>query len=338
MAPSDHLLNVQELIVHFPVRGATRRGEVVHAVNGVDLVMRRGESLGLVGESGCGKSTLGRAVAQLLPVTRGRVVYDNHDLTAMWSTGWLGRRFAPRPVQLRQRIQMIFQDPYSSLDPRMTVLQLVAEPLVNFGAARGKQLEERVIKVLSHVGMSRAALHRYPHEFSGGQKQRIGIARALAADPQLIVCDEPISALDVSIQAQVINLLQELRRELGLCYLFISHDLAAVRLMSDSIAVMYLGRIVEQGPAVELCAAPKHPYTQALLSALPDADPVRAREQKRLPLLGEVPSAINPPAGCHFHPRCMHAEERCTREVPPWRTVEGHSGWRSRCHLQTGPH
>lgn len=307
-------LDLQSLTVHFPVRG--HGGGVVHAVNEVDLGIARGSTLGLVGESGCGKSTLGRAVAQLRAPTAGRVLLDGQNLTAMWKRGLFGERFAPKDRGVRQRVQMIFQDPYASLNPRMSVLQLVGEPLRSFRLAEGAQAVARCRELLSLVGLPESALHRYPHEFSGGQRQRIGIARAIAAQPEIIVCDEPISALDVSIQAQVLNLLRRLRGELGLTYLFIAHDIAAVRYISDAIAVMYLGRIVEVGPSRAVCAAPQHPYTQALLAAVPAVQPKRAREKRRLPLTAEMPSPLSLPSGCSFHTRCPKVQDRCRQERP----------------------
>jgi oligopeptide transport system ATP-binding protein len=323
----DELLRVRALEVRFDLG---RRG-TVHAVNGVDLTVARGETLGIVGESGCGKSTTGRAILQLLRPTAGRVELDGEELTALWQRRFGVWRWGSRLRELRRRVQMVFQDPYASLDPRMTVEDLVGEPLRAFRVAGGAELRERVQELLEQVGLDPRFVRRYPHEFSGGQRQRIGIARALALEPDLLVCDEPISALDVSIQAQILNLLERLKRERGLTYLFIAHDLSAVRHLSDRVVVMYLGRVVEQGPASELCAAPLHPYTRALLSAVPIPDPARERARTRLPVLGDVPSPLAPPPGCSFHPRCAVAEDRCGRERPTLRDVA--PGRQVACHL-----
>jgi peptide/nickel transport system ATP-binding protein len=331
------LLEVRDLAVHFPVRGARRFGQappVVHAVDGVDLDVRRQETLGLVGESGCGKSSAGRAILQLIRPTAGRVVFDGVELTALWQQRWGRARWGAELRALRSRMQMIFQDPYASLDPRMTVEEIIGEPLQIFGRAQGQALRRDVQALLEQVGMDPQFVRRYPHEFSGGQRQRIGIARALALKPDLLVCDEPISALDVSIRAQVLNLLLELQREHALTYVLIAHDIAAVRHVSDRIAVMYLGRIVEIGDAKALCAAPAHPYTRALIAAVPLPDPVAERERARrhLPLVGEPPSPIAPPSGCRFHPRCPDVIERCRHESPSLRAVGG-SGRAAACHL-----
>ena len=327
--PGQELLRVQGLKVHFPVYGGgffRKRVGQVHAVDGLDLQVLRGETLGVVGESGCGKSTAGRGILQLLRPTAGSVRFDGQELTTLWRKR-LGRHaWGAELRELRKRMQMIFQDPYASLDPRMTVEDLIAEPLRTFGLAAGDARRRRVQELMAQVGMDPRFVRRYPHEFSGGQRQRIGIARALALEPELIVCDEPISALDVSIQAQIMNLLQELQARLGLTYVFIAHDLAAVRHIADRIAVMYLGRIVEVGPDEALCRDPKHPYTKALLSAVPLADPQRERARRRLPLAGDVPSPIDPPTGCRFHPRCPEAVDRCRTQDPPLRALgEGRS-------------
>jgi oligopeptide transport system ATP-binding protein len=329
-APGAALLEVEDLAVHFPIyRGLFWRRHVgtVRAVDGVSFSVRRGETLGLVGESGCGKSTTGRALLQLVAPTRGRVVFDGQDLTQLWRGGRPGP--AMRPV--RQRLQMIFQDPYASLNPRMTVEDIIAEPLRNFAVASGDALRRRVQELMEQVGMDPSYIRRYPHEFSGGQRQRIGIARALALSPQLIVCDEPVSALDVSIQAQVLNLLKDLQARLGLTYIFIAHDLAAVRHVSDRIAVMYLGRIVEVGDQATIYRAPKHPYTKALISAVAIPDPAVERSRRRVVLKGDVPSPMNPPPGCPFHPRCPEAQERCKSEVPAKRAVG--PGHEAACHF-----
>ena len=321
---SAALLEVEDLKMHFGVRsGVVLQREVgaVRAVDGVSLTVAKGETLGLVGESGCGKSTTGRAILQLLRPTAGSVRFDGVELTDHWRKrmGRWGWDDALR--QLRRRMQVIFQDPYASLNPRMTVEAIVAEPLKTFGICRGDALRDRVQSLMKRVGMDPRYIRRYPHEFSGGQRQRIGIARALALEPDLIIADEPVSALDVSIQAQVLNLLVHLQDELQLTYVFIAHDLAAVRHISDRIAVMYLGRIVEVAPVTTLFAAPMHPYTRALISAVPVPDPKVERARKRLVLVGDVPSPMTPPSGCAFHPRCPDAEARCASEAPQTRVV-----------------
>jgi oligopeptide/dipeptide ABC transporter ATP-binding protein len=299
------LLQVDNLKTHFPARG----GQVVKAVDGVSLSLSRGETLGLVGESGCGKSTLGRTILRLVPATSGKVYFEGRDVLALRAAEMRG---------LRRRMQIVFQDPVGSLNPRMRVETIVGEALSVHGlVATARQRRERVTELLQRVGLPAEALNRYPHEFSGGQRQRIGIARALALEPEFIVCDEPVSALDVSIQSQILNLLADLQEEFGLSYLFIAHDLAVVRHFCDRIAVMYLGKIVEQAPTDELFANPRHPYTQALLAAAPRPEPPRAGETAELPVLtGEVPSPLNPPSGCAFHPRCPIVEARCRMEAP----------------------
>jgi peptide/nickel transport system ATP-binding protein len=332
MTDSDEpLLQATDLAVHFPVRGHRRRDAVVRAVDGVCFTLRRGETLGLVGESGCGKSTAGRALLQLLRPTAGSVRFDGVELTALWQRRFGRDRWRPELRALRSRMQMIFQDPYASLDPRMTVEEIVGEPLRIFDRARGVGLRRGVQALLEQVGMDPRFVRRYPHEFSGGQRQRIGIARALALQPELLVCDEPISALDVSVQAQTLNLLLDLQARLRLTYLFIAHDIAAVRHVSDRIAVMYLGRIVELGGYRSVCEAPAHPYTRTLIAAVPVADPGVERTRVRLPVLGEAPSPIDPPSGCHFHPRCPDAVERCRVEAPQRRQLA--DGRLVACHL-----
>jgi peptide/nickel transport system ATP-binding protein len=301
------ILELEGLAVHFPVHGGVLGRETarVRAVDGVSLSLAAGETLALVGESGCGKSTLGRAALRLLEPTAGAIRFEGRDITH------LGRR---ELQPLRRRMQIVFQDPYASLDPRMDVEAIVGEGLAIHGIAAGEERRRIVLDLLERCGLRADVASRYPHEFSGGQRQRIGIARALAVDPRLIVADEPISALDVSIQAQIVNLLLDLQRERGLTYLFISHDLNVVRFVADRVAVMYLGKIVELGTTAEVHEDPRHPYTRALLSAVPRVDgQVRRR---RILLEGDVPSPMSPPSGCAFHPRCPHAGERCTRETP----------------------
>ncbi|RST87683.1 dipeptide ABC transporter ATP-binding protein [Aquibium carbonis] len=313
------LLDVKGLKRHFPTEsplfGAKR---FVKAVDGVDLAIGKGETLGLVGESGCGKSTLGRLIARLDEPTAGEIVFEGRDIARLDDRALL-------PV--RQSIQMIFQNPFASLNPRMTVGAILEEPLIIHGKGDRSKRRRRVMDLLGQVGLRPDHVDRYPHEFSGGQRQRIGIARALALEPDLIVCDEPVSALDVSIQAQIINLLQRLQRELGLSYLFISHDLSVVEHISDRVAVMYLGRIVEEADAVEMYRRPLHPYTEALLSAHPEPDPLAV--SREIILEGGVPSPVNPPAGCHFTTRCPYVQPRCSETTPP--LVDHHPGHKARC-------
>ena len=300
------LLRAENAVKHFPAG----LGATVHAVDGVSFEIREGETLGLVGESGCGKSTLARLVTQLLPVTSGRIFFGDVELTKL-----RGEKLR----QYRRQLQMIFQDPFASLDPRMTVGDIIAEPLDNFRVMRGRKRNERVQELLSIVGLNPNFNNRYPHEFSGGQRQRIGIARALALNPRLVVCDEAISALDVSIQAQIVNLLEDLQREFKLTYLFIAHDLSVVRHISDRVMVMYLGKIVEIADSVETYSSPKHPYTKALLSAIPVPDPKVQRGRRLVELTGEIPSPIHPPSGCRFHTRCPIARlpTPCAETEPP---------------------
>ena len=308
----DVLLEVRDLVKHFPVRRGVLGRTVgqVRAVDGVSFQIRRGETLGLVGESGCGKSTAGRAILRLIEPTSGQVVFDGEDLGAL---------DGDRLRALRRRAQIVFQDPFSSLNPRMTIGSMLGEVLkVHRLAEAGSTRSRRVSELLEIVGLRAEHADLYPHEFSGGQRQRIGIARALSVEPDFIVCDEPVSALDVSVQAQVINLLQDLQKEFGLTYLFIAHDLAVVEYVSDRVAVMYLGKIVESGTAENLYASPQHPYTKALLSAVPRPDPKATRAWERIMLSGDVPSPMNPPSGCPFHPRCPHPgkDEMCRQVVP----------------------
>jgi oligopeptide/dipeptide ABC transporter ATP-binding protein len=319
---TERLLEVRDLVRHFPIRRGFfgRAAGQVRAVDGVSFDIRQGEVLGLVGESGCGKTTTGRCVLRLIEPTSGTVRFDGRDITR------LSRREL-RP--LRRQMQVIFQDPYSSLNPRLTVGSMLTEALAIHGLARGAKARSRVAELLDLVGLSPDHARRYPHEFSGGQRQRIGVARALAVEPRLIVADEPVSALDVSIQAQILNLLQDLQRRLSLTYLFVAHDLSVVEHISDRVAVMYLGRIVEQADAETLYRTPRHPYTLSLLSAIPQPDPGRPRD--RIVLEGDVPSPAAPPPGCRFHPRCPLARERCRREEPALRELE--PGHVSACHF-----
>ncbi|MFZ4664043.1 MAG: ABC transporter ATP-binding protein [Caldilineaceae bacterium] len=322
----EKLLEVQDLKMHFPItRGIIFQRQVgaIKAVDGLDFTLFRGETLGLVGESGCGKSTTGRAILQLHRPTGGAVLFEGKDLT---KTGGEDLR------KMRRRMQMIFQDPYASLNPRMTVGSIIGEPLEVHGIGSGrKDRQERVQGLLKTVGLNPYFVNRYPHEFSGGQRQRIGIARALAVNPAFIVCDEPISALDVSIQAQIINLLEDLQDELGLTYLFIAHDLSVVRHISDRIAVMYLGKIVELADRDELYANPKHPYTQALLSAVPIPDPQIEGQRRRMILEGDVPSPANPPKGCNFSTRCPRVMDVCRTQDPPFKDYG--NGHYAACYL-----
>jgi oligopeptide transport system ATP-binding protein len=321
---TDTLLRVENLVKHFPIRRGFLQRQVgaVRAVDGVSFSVKRGETLGLVGESGCGKSTTGRAVLQLYPPTSGHVFYEDADLTTLKSEDMR---------KMRRKVQMIFQDPYASLNPRMTVGEIIGEPLQVHSAVTAKEMRDRVAQLLELVRLNPSFSVRYPHEFSGGQRQRIGIARALALQPSFIVCDEPISALDVSIQAQVVNLLEDLQKEFNLTYLFIAHDLSMVRHISDRVAVMYLGIIVELADRQTLYNNPLHPYTQALLSAVPIADPMLEEKRKRVILEGDVPSPVNPPSGCRFRTRCPVAKDFCADSQPEFREVQ--PGHFAACHL-----
>ncbi|HTY95949.1 MAG TPA: dipeptide ABC transporter ATP-binding protein [Solirubrobacteraceae bacterium] len=325
LAGGDPLVQTKDLVKHFPImRGilVQRKIGAVQAVDGVDLEVRRGETLGVVGETGCGKSTTARLIMRLLDATSGQVLFDGEDITN--ATGG-------RLKELRKEIGMIFQDPYSSLNPRKTVGSIIAEPYAIHGVLKGQGERKRAVQdLLETVGLNPEHYNRYPHEFSGGQRQRIGVARALALKPRLLIADEPVSALDVSIQAQVLNLLRELQREFGLTLIFIAHDLSVVRHMCDRVAVMYLGRVVETGPSEALYAFPRHPYTGALLSAVPIADPDRHGEQRRL-LSGDVPSPANPPSACRFHTRCPKARELCSVEDPPMEDKQ--TGTSAACHF-----
>jgi len=319
------LIKVENLTKHFPItRGIVFQREIgaVQAVDNVSFEIHEGETLGLVGESGCGKSTTGRTILQLHRATSGKVFYDDTDLTETSDD---------KMRAFRRDLQIIFQDPYASLNPRMTVGSIIAEPLEVHRIGTRKERRARVKELLALVGLNPYFINRYPHEFSGGQRQRIGVARALALNPKFIVCDEPIAALDVSIQAQVVNLLEELQKQFGLTYLFIAHDLSMVRHIADRTAVMYLGKLVELANRDELYGNPLHPYTQALLSAVPIPDPVKERERKRVILEGDVPSPANPPSGCRFHTRCPIAEDICNQKEPEWREVESEH-WAA-CHL-----
>jgi oligopeptide transport system ATP-binding protein len=323
-ATGTTLVDVKGLKVYFPIKGGlfNRTVAQVKAVDGVDLFVKRGETLGLVGESGCGKSTTGRAILQLIKPTEGSVKVDGTELTTL------------PPDEIRKKradMQMVFQDPYGSLSPRFTIGQTIAEPLVNFKKGSSKEIDDQVANLLEVVGLNPLVVNRFAHEFSGGQRQRIGIARALALHPSFIVADEPVSALDVSIQAQVLNLMEDLQEKFGLTYLFVAHNLSVVKHISDRIAVMYLGRVAELSESEELYEQPLHPYTQALLSAIPVPDPEKELKRKRIILEGDVPSPVNPPSGCNFNPRCWKAQEICRQVVPP--LEEKKPGHWAACHF-----
>ena len=314
------LLEARNLIKEFPVGGSRRNPQVVHAVTDVNLKIYEGETLALVGESGCGKSTLGRVLIRLLAATAGEIFYQGQEIVGMGETEFSA---------IRREMQIIFQDPYASLNPRMSVGQIIGEPLLTYGMKDKKEREARVRELMQEVGIAQEFYNRYPHQFSGGQRQRIGIARAIALNPRLIICDEPVSALDVSIQSQVLNLLKDLQERYRLTYLFISHDLSVVKFIADRVCVMFLGNICEIGSTEELYERPLHPYTRFLLNAIPKADP-RLRNQEKELLSGEIPSPVNPPSGCRFHTRCPYAKDICRQKVPKCREVAGRQVF---CHF-----
>jgi oligopeptide/dipeptide ABC transporter ATP-binding protein len=319
------LLNVEGLKVHFPVHGGVlyRQIATVYAVDGVDLSLQAGKTLGLVGESGCGKSTLGRALLRLYDATDGCIEFEGRDITHLQGT---------QMRELRSHMQMIFQDPYESLNPRHTIGDILQEPFIIHAIGNPQERRQKVLKLLDRVGMPADSIHKYPHEFSGGQRQRIGIARSIALRPKLIICDEPVSALDVSIQSQILNLLIELQQEMGMAYLFIAHDLSVIKHVSDQIAVMYLGRVVETGDSESLYQNPKHPYTRALIDSIPEPDP---RQRKNfIPLKGEVPSPMAPPPHCHFVERCPYVKKQCHEETPQLQPLsDSNSTHRVACHF-----
>ena len=322
---SENLVQIEHLRQYFPAGGFGKNKKYVQAVDDVSFTIGRGETLGLVGESGCGKTTTGRTLLRLYEPTGGRFVYDGEVIFDVEK-----KQYADM-LPYRKKMQIVFQDPYASLDPRMTIGDIVGEAIdVHKMAANKKERYDIIIEMLRRVGLNSEHANRYPHEFSGGQRQRVGIARALAVKPEFIVCDEPISALDVSIQAQVINMFEDLQEEMGLTYLFIAHDLSAVKHISNRIGVMYLGRMVELADSYELITRPLHPYTKSLISSIPSADPKTAKASKRIVLEGDVPSPLNPPSGCRFRTRCPYADERCASEMPEWKEVE--KGHFAACH------
>ena len=322
---SDTLVQVEHLQQYFPAGGYGKNKKYIQAVEDVSFTIERGETLGLVGESGCGKTTTGRTLLRLYEPTGGRFIYDGDVIFDV------EKKIKVDMLPYRKRMQIVFQDPYASLDPRMTVGDIIGEAIdVHKIAANKKERYDIIIEMLRRVGLNSEHANRYPHEFSGGQRQRVGIARALAVNPEFIVCDEPISALDVSIQAQVINMFEDLQEQMGLTYLFIAHDLSAVKHISNRIGVMYLGRMVELADSYELITRPLHPYTKSLISAIPIADPGKARESRRIVLEGDVPSPLNPPSGCRFRTRCPYADETCAAAAPEWKEIE--KGHFAACH------
>ena len=322
---SENLVEVKHLQQYFPAGGMGKNKRYVQAVDDVSFAIRKGETLGLVGESGCGKTTTGRTLLRLYEPTDGTIIYDGKVLFDK------NEKIAVDMLPYRRRMQIVFQDPYASLDPRMTIGDIVGEGIdIHNICSNAKERHDKIISLLERVGLNSEHANRYPHEFSGGQRQRVGIARALAVDPEFIVCDEPVSALDVSIQAQVVNMFEDLQQEMGLTYLFIAHDLSVVKHISNRIGVMYLGKLVELADSFELIAHSVHPYTRSLISAIPVADPKTARESHRIVLQGDVPSPLNPPSGCRFRTRCPYADERCAAEVPEFKEVA--SGHWAACH------
>ena len=325
MSEQKILVEAQHLQQYFPAGGFGKRKKYVQAVDDVSFAIRKGETLGLVGESGCGKTTVGRTLTRLYEPTDGKIIYDGNVIFDK------ANKIAVDMLPYRRKMQMVFQDPYASLDPRMTIGDIVGEPIdIHNLAANSKERHDKIISLLDRVGLNSEHANRYPHEFSGGQRQRVGIARALAVDPEFIVCDEPVSALDVSIQAQVVNMFEELQDTMGLTYLFIAHDLSVVRHISNRIGVMYLGKLVELADSFELISHSVHPYTRSLISAIPIADPVKARSTVRIPLSGDVPSPLNPPSGCRFRTRCPYADECCACETPVLKEVS--PGHFAACH------
>lgn len=331
MSEQKKLVEVQHLQQYFPGGGVGKRRKYVQAVDDVSFFINKGETLGLVGESGCGKTTTGRTLLRLYEPTDGRILYDGDVIFDSGKLPDSEKKIAVDMLPYRRKMQIVFQDPYASLDPRMTIGDIVGEAIdIHKLAANDKDRHERIIAMLQRVGLNSEHANRYPHEFSGGQRQRVGIARALAVNPEFIVCDEPVSALDVSIQAQVVNMFEDLQSELGLTYLFIAHDLSVVKHISNRIGVMYLGKLVELADSVELTFHSVHPYTRSLISAIPVADPKTARESQRIVLEGDVPSPLDPPSGCRFRTRCPYADERCAAEVPEFKEVS--SGHWAACH------
>lgn len=325
MSDNKKLVEVEHLQQYFPAGGRGKNKKFVQAVDDVSFFINKGETLGLVGESGCGKTTVGRTLLRLYEPTDGKIIYDGKVIFDKEN------KIAENMLPYRRKMQMVFQDPYASLDPRMTIGDIVGEPIDIHHLANSKaERRDKIISLLERVGLNSEHANRYPHEFSGGQRQRVGIARALAVDPEFIVCDEPVSALDVSIQAQVVNMFEDLQQEMGLTYLFIAHDLSVVRHISNRIGVMYLGKLVELADSYELITRSVHPYTRSLISAIPEADPKIARASKRIPLQGDVPSPLNPPSGCRFRTRCPYADEKCASQCPSLKEVS--AGHWAACH------